>query len=87
VKKLTPTDDAPSYHEAGEIVGVQPPSGKRMMFIQEPLEKEKSRRHVTISTRRKLAHDENIRSEILVHFVVEEVVEAHSPSKENNMTV
>jgi hypothetical protein len=71
LNKITPTNDAPSYHQAKEIVGVLPPSGKRVMFSQEALEKDKSRRPMTKSAARKLAQDEEIRFEIPIHFVVE----------------
>jgi hypothetical protein len=87
MKKLTSTYEAPSYHEAEEIVGFQPPSGKRVMFSQEALEKEKSSILVTKSTTRKLVHDEDIRYEILSHCVAKKVVETQSPSEENNMTI
>jgi hypothetical protein len=66
---------------------LQPPSSKKVIFSPEVLDKEKPSRPVTRSTTRKLVHDEDIRPEIHVQCVVEEVVEAQSPLEEYNMTI
>jgi len=86
-KKLIPPDKKFPCHEPEDIVEVQPPLGKKVMFNPKLLDKEWLGRHVTRSSARRQIHDEETRYEIHVQYVFEEVVEVKSPSEENDMTI
>jgi hypothetical protein len=79
-KKIIPAYETSPCHEVEEILEFQPPPGKKVMFSAEVLDKEKLSRHVTRSTTRRQVHDEDIRTEMHVQCVAEEVVEAQYPS-------
>jgi hypothetical protein len=66
IKKLIPTDETFLYHEAEDVVEVQPPPGKKMMFSPEVLDKERLGKPVTKSSTRRQVREEETRPEMSV---------------------
>jgi hypothetical protein len=74
-----PTDETFPSLETNYVVEYKPPSGAKVRFSLEVLDKEKIGRSITRSSTRKKIHVEETKCETHVHCVVEEVVEVQYP--------